>query len=180
MSSKKIWVSEIEYRADPADSKKDVIHLGLLVEFTTPEYWAIGYAIRAGLDKSKLAGLDDLSRTLLEHRGDVITRELDQILSKVKKPGDALGFLAAANPWSIHVSHPRLLDVPASVVRNVATPDQMVLKFIGFYIQRLQRAAQKASTKKSTARPRPSQTPPRKPSRTWICSPKTVFLEMRA
>ena len=174
----KVWLSQVQYRPDPAEGQKGVIPLGLLIEFNTPKYWAVGCMVRAGLDQAKLAGLDELTRNILEHRGDVIARELEQVLPKAKKPGDALTLLSANNRWSIYVSRPQTLDVPASVFRAEKTPDQIMIQFIG-YIRRLQQEpAGKASGRaKATSAKAPKAERVQMPR---MFSPNTVVLEMRA
>ncbi len=110
---KRAWVSRIDFRPNPADPDKDAIRLGFLLEFTTADYWAVGAVMLATLDDAALAGLDELSRKLIENRKDVIEHEVQRTLSQVREPGQALPLLAAANPWSIHIGLPAELDVSA-------------------------------------------------------------------
>jgi len=118
MKKNKAWVSRIDFRPDPADPSRDAINLGFLLEFTTANVWAVGVVMLAALDEAALAGLDELSRKLIENGEDVIRHEVRRTLSQAQKPGQALPLLAAANPWSIHIGVPAELDV--SGVRPVS------------------------------------------------------------
>jgi hypothetical protein len=108
---KKAWVSRIDFRPDPADPKKDVVNLGFLLEFTGSDYWAISVVMLAAIDDSALAGLDDLSKKLIETRKEVIEHEVRRVLPQARRPGEVLPLLSLANPWSIHVGTPAALDV---------------------------------------------------------------------
>jgi hypothetical protein len=109
------WFSEVAFQADPADAKHGLINLGFLLEFTTSNYWVVGSVMRGTLADEQLTGLDELSRSLIEHRVDVIKREMDRVLPAAKEPGSALALLAAANPWSFKVTPPRRVHVPSTV-----------------------------------------------------------------
>jgi hypothetical protein len=114
MMDRKIWYSELQFRWNPIDPTQGLMDLGYAIEFTTSTYWVVGLAVRATLDESYLAQLDDLTRKLLDERMAVLTRELEQTLHKATEPGDALVSLAARNPWSIHVTAPRSVILSAS------------------------------------------------------------------
>jgi hypothetical protein len=109
----KAWFSRIEFRPDPGEHDKNVINLGFLLEFTREDYWAVGVVMLAALDDSALAGLDELSKKLIENRKVVIEEEVRRILPRANKPGQALALLAAANAWSMHVSAPVEQDLPS-------------------------------------------------------------------
>jgi hypothetical protein len=118
MTKNKAWVSRIDFRPDPTDPKKNAISLGLMLEFTTADYWAIGIVMLAAIDDVALASLDELSRKLIENRQAVINHEVRRTLPQARKPGQALPLLAAANPRSIHISNPAELDI--SKVRSAS------------------------------------------------------------
>jgi hypothetical protein len=113
-TKKKIWYSELQFRYNPADPAQGTIDLGWALEFMTSHYWVVGLALRAALDEKRFSDLDELTRKLLDHRMDVMTRELEQVLQKAQRLGDVLKALAARNPWSLHVASPRWLHLTAS------------------------------------------------------------------
>jgi hypothetical protein len=110
MSVRKAWFSTIEYRPNAADPETGVIGLGFVIEFTTNRYWVVTAVMRAGLDDAQLADLDDLARQVLQHRSEVIQKEIARVLPSVEEPGQALAYLSASNPWSLHVSEPREIE----------------------------------------------------------------------
>src|SRR6266480_2462213 len=115
---RKAWYAIMQYRPNPADSVVGVMDLGFFVEFTTDENWVVGAAIRAFLDEEKIRNLDELTRTLLQHRQDVVARELGQVLVKSKRPGQVLQLLSSENPWSFFISSPVEVEIPASAVAS--------------------------------------------------------------
>jgi hypothetical protein len=120
MSVRKAWFSTIEYRPNAADPETGVIGLGFVIEFTTDKYWVVTAVMRAGIEDAQLADLDDLAKQVIQHRSDVIQKEIARVLPSAKEPGQALAFLSAANPWSLHVSEPRMIEA------TVDTPDASV------------------------------------------------------
>jgi|HubBroStandDraft_6_1064221.scaffolds.fasta_scaffold1132122_1 hypothetical protein len=113
MSARRAWFSAVEYRPNPADPENGVIGLGFLIEFTTDKYWVVSAIMRAGIQEGQLASLDDLAKQLLEHRSDVIAKEINRVLPLAREPGEALALLSASNPWSLHVSEPREIEATA-------------------------------------------------------------------
>jgi hypothetical protein len=113
MSTRKLWFSTVEYRPNPADAETGVIGLGFLIEFTTDKYWVVSAVLRAGIEDPELAGLDDLAKQVLQHRSEVISKEINRALPFAHEPGQALDRLASSNPWSLHISEPREIEVPA-------------------------------------------------------------------
>ena len=113
MSARRAWFSAVEYRPNPADPETGVIGLGFLIEFTTDKYWVVSAIMRAGIQEGQLAGLDDLAKQVLEHRSDVIAKEINRVLPLAREPGEALAFLSASNPWSLHVLEPREIEATA-------------------------------------------------------------------
>src|SRR5580693_653609 len=112
--NKKLWYSQLEFRYNPADPSQGSLDLGLALEFMTSQYWVVGLAMRAALDQTRLATLDELTRKLLENRMAVMTRELEHVLPKAQRLGDVLKAFATSNPWSLYVSAPRSLALNAS------------------------------------------------------------------
>jgi hypothetical protein len=113
MSARNLWFSTVEYRPDPIDAETGVIGLGFLIEFTTEKYWVVSAVLRAGIEDPQLAGLDDLAKQVLQHRSEVISKEINRVLPFAHEPGQALSLLAASNPWSLHISEPREIEVTA-------------------------------------------------------------------
>jgi hypothetical protein len=113
MSARKLWFSTVEYRPNPFDAETGVIGLGFLIEFTTDKYWVVSAVLRAGIEDPQLAGLDDLAKQVLQHRSEVISKEINRVLPFAHEPGQALSRLAASNPWSLHISEPREIEVTA-------------------------------------------------------------------
>jgi len=173
MSTTQVWYSDIQFRPDPADSHRSVIDLGILLEFTTKEYWVIAVAIQAGIDDSKLAGLDGLTRKLLEHRTAVISRELDQVLPRASKPGEALKLLATENPWSIHVSFPTRVAIPSSVRRGSSTTIEQIAERYVYSIY-LNRLTESIRAEKSTRHARSQQVPLSEIPPPWMYSPRVI------
>jgi hypothetical protein len=113
MSTRKLWFSTVEYRPNPADAETNVIGLGFLIEFTTPKYWVVSAVLRAGIEDLLPASLDDLAKQVLQHRSEVISKEINRVLPFAREPGQALSRLAASNPWSLYISEPREIEVTA-------------------------------------------------------------------
>lgn len=86
MSARRAWFSAVEYRPNPADPETGVIGLGFLIEFTTDKYWVVSAIMRAGIQEGQLAGLDDLAKQVLEHRSDVIAKEINRVLPLAREP----------------------------------------------------------------------------------------------
>ena len=132
---RRAWFSAVEYRPNPADSKTDVIDLGFLLEFTTPKFWVVGVVVRAGLTDEQLAGVDDLTRKVLEHRSDVLAREVDRVLPLATRPGEALSLLASANPWSFNVARPNEVELPATTAKQNTVQEALEEYVYSFYVK---------------------------------------------
>jgi hypothetical protein len=174
MNQSKVLYSELQYRHNPADASQGKMDLGWAMEFTTSRYWVVALALRATLDEKLIAELDELTRKLLEHRMDVLTRELEQILPSVRRLGDAVGMLAAHNPWSIHVVTPRSLIL--TDVEQRASDKASAEKLAEDYMLRIfeQSIAQPVDARGGPASLRPDSstlriTPP------WMLPPKTMM-----
>jgi hypothetical protein len=128
MTARTAWFSTIEYRPNPADPETGVIGLGFVIEFTTDKYWVVTAVMRAGIEDAQLAGLDDLAKQMLQHRSEVIQKEIDRVLPSTKEPGQALAFLSASNPWSLHVSEPR--EIEAVVEATDASVERIEEEFM--------------------------------------------------
>jgi hypothetical protein len=126
---KKAWFSRIDFRPDPADSDKNAINLGFLLEFTRENYWAVAMVTLAALEDSALAGLDELSKRLIENREAVIAHEVRAILPQANKPGQALPLIAAANTWSIHINAPTVLDISRERAMSGASVEKIAEKY---------------------------------------------------
>ena len=123
MTARTAWFSTIEYRPNPADPETGVIGLGFVIEFTTDKYWVVTAVMRAGIEDAQLAELDDLAKQMLQHRSEVVQKEIDRALPSAKEPGQALAFLSASNPWSLHVSEPR--EIEAAVETTDASVERI-------------------------------------------------------
>jgi hypothetical protein len=123
MSSRKLWFSTVEYRPNPVDAEAGVIGLGFLIEFTTDKYWVVSAVLRAGIEDPQLAGLDDLAKQVLQHRSEVISKEINRVLPFAHEPGQALSRLAASNPWSIHISEP--IEIAVTVEASAASIERV-------------------------------------------------------
>jgi len=176
---KKAWVSRIDFRPDPADPNKNAISVGLLLEFTTEDYWAIAMVMLAALDDSALAGLDDLSRKLLENREAVIGHEIRRVLPQANKPGHALRLLADANPWSIHVGVPKELDISSVKAARGASAEKLAEKYaLSFFLRgRISETrklrARAASASQDVGHAKPASIPLECPA-PWILAPSCV------
>jgi hypothetical protein len=183
MTDRQIWFSELQFRWNPIDPAQGLMDLGYAIEFTTSTYWVVGLALRATLDETYLAQLDDLSRKLLEERMAVLTRELEQTLPKAIEPGDTLATLAARNPWSINVTSPRsvVISVNERATDN-ATAEKMTENYL-FKIFELARREKTVNTSAwphlfqfgRTAVPAHDNPTPLDIAPPWMLPPKTVM-----
>jgi hypothetical protein len=78
---RKLYFSSIEFRPKLGEATQSM-HLGWLLEFTTPGYWVVGLGMRAVLDAEALARFDPLSRELLENRAKLFETDIDQARSE--------------------------------------------------------------------------------------------------
>jgi len=153
-AQRKLYTSTIEFRPKPGESAES-IHLGWLLEFTTPTYWVVGLGMRAVLDREEMALLDPLSRELLENRAKLFEADIDEALRNASRPGDVLSALSRANPWSVHIGEPRAIPAASKNVSKGASNEQILEQYILLYQTEL--AAEKP------ARPR-ARKPARAPS----------------
>jgi len=103
----KICYSVVQFRREPNADGRGAVCLGFIIGFETKQFAAVGLAVRASLDERMLAGLDPLSREMLENRQDVLVAEVDAALNGHRKPKDVLRALAAQNPWTLSVTPPK-------------------------------------------------------------------------
>lgn len=174
--TKKMWHSRIDFRPNPADPKVDVVNLGHLLEFTTESYWVLGMVIRASLDEASLTAVDDLSRAILDDRESVIEKEVRSVLPKARKPGDVLALLSAGNRWSLHISPPRVLAVPAlPKAKNVSVEKTLENYTMSLFTRdRVPARRSKSGAQKRT--PRPAVTVGAAPA--WLLPPTYVMVPM--
>lgn len=111
MSSPKFTYSNVVFKTNPGATSCEEIHLGYVIEFATSDYWAVGLAVRSPLPTTELAGLDPLSRELLENSPKILDREVAHAVSKASKVGDVVRYLAHNNPWSISISSPKVFVI---------------------------------------------------------------------
>ncbi len=128
-AQRKLYISTIEFRPKPGESAQSM-HLGWLLEFTTPSYWVVGLGMRAVLDREAMARLDPLSRELLENRARLFEADIDQALLNASRPGDVLSALSRANPWSVHISEPRAIPAASKNLSKGASIEQMLEQYI--------------------------------------------------
>ena len=100
------YFSVIEYRTNPSERDEDPIVLGFVLEFMLPDFYVVACAMLDPLEKEKLEQMDPLTRELLEKPGSLLDEEIRAAITNTSKPGDVLKYLAANNPWSIHVCPP--------------------------------------------------------------------------
>jgi hypothetical protein len=126
---RKLYFSSIEFRPNPAQTGESM-HLGWLLEFTTPVYWVVGLVVRAVLDPEAMAKLDPLSRELLENRAKLFEIDIDQALRAASRPGDVLNALSSTNPWSVHITEPSVIPTAEAKVGKSASIEQALEQFI--------------------------------------------------
>lgn len=181
MTAKKLaWASRIDFRPDPADADKGAIDLGFLLEFTTEDYWVIAMIMLAAVDDTSLAGLDELSRKLIDNRREIIRSEVQRILPRANKPGELLPLLSAANPWSIHIDAPTTLDISTVRAASGASVEKIAEKYaLSFFMRnhasetrktRVRPAARGSTVKSPTRAVTPDNCPP-----PWILPPSCVI-----
>lgn len=113
--------SVVYFRTDPAEVAPDPrLRLGIILGFSTKTYSVVGMAVRATLDEAVLENLDPLSRELLEEREEVIRGEIKAVLDKAHRPEDVLALVAERNHWSLHVSHPKSVQIDESTADAVS------------------------------------------------------------
>jgi hypothetical protein len=134
-AQQKLYFSSIEFRPKLGELTQS-IHLGWLLEFTTPSYWVVGLGMRAVLDPEAVAQLDRLSRELLENRANLFETDLDQALRGAVRPGDVLAALSKANPWSVHITEPNIIPIPRSNVTKSSSIEQALEQYILTVYQR--------------------------------------------
>jgi hypothetical protein len=128
-AQRKLYFSSVEFRPKPAETA-EAMHLGWLLEFTTPVYWVVGLVMRAVLDTEAMARLDPLSRELLENRAKLFEIDIDQALRAASEPGDVLKALSSANPWSVHITAPSVIPTAEAKVGKSASIEQALEQFI--------------------------------------------------
>jgi hypothetical protein len=152
---KKAWYSRIEFRPDPSEADKNAINLGFLLEFTREDYWAVAMVMLAALEDSALAGLDDLSKKLIENRETVIAHEVRRIVPQAKEPGQALALLAAANGWSIHIDAPTVLDISSVHTTAGASAEKIAEGYaLSLFEKDHHGQTKKTRARKATTRPK--------------------------
>jgi hypothetical protein len=135
--------------------------------------------MRAGIQDAQLAGLDDLARQVLQHRAEVIQKEIDRVLPSAKEAGQVLVFLSTSNPWSLHVSEPREIEV------TVETTDASVERIQEEYVFSVYRTrwlpavqAREAAARQRAPVQEPSNVAPRIPADApppWLLPPSKVI-----
>jgi hypothetical protein len=125
----KLYFSNIEFRLR-LDEFTQSMHLGWLLEFTTPSYWVVGLVLRAVLDPVALRRLDPLSRELLENRANLFEADIDQALRTALSPGDVLNALSRANPWSVHITEPSVISIARSNAGTSTSIEQALEQYI--------------------------------------------------
>jgi len=151
--------------------------MGMIMEFTTPEYWVVGLAARVAFPPKALEGLDPLSRELLERRPSVIEIEIGRLLNKAEKPGDVLKLLAQYNQWSIHVTEPKIAQLDERT-RKTDSIEKMAQHYAFVLYQRgltEEVVAQPRALKKSAATrkglPAPKVAVPEDTTPAWMIPP---------
>lgn len=107
--------SVIEYRANPSQRDENPLVLGFVLEFMLPDFYVVACAMLDPLEKEKLERMDPLTRELLEKPGSLLDEEIRTAITNTNKPGDVLKYLAANNPWSIHVCPPEEVETDSAV-----------------------------------------------------------------
>jgi hypothetical protein len=172
--NKKLWYSQLEFRYNPADPSQGSLDLGLALEFMTSQYWVVGLAMRAALDQTRLATLDELTRKLLENRMAVMTRELEHVLPKAQRLGDVLKAFATSNPWSLYVSAPRSLALNAS--EKKASDKASTEKLAEDYVYKILEVTREKALKDADTTEEPGlvEIPPM-----WMLPAKTLMRPLR-
>jgi hypothetical protein len=151
--SKNAWFSTIDLRPDPTDAA-GALSLGYLLEFTTEDYWVIGMIMRATIDDYRIAAFDQLTKRILDDRVHVMKAEINQILPRAKKPGEALALLSSANPWSLNVSSPSRLALPDQRSVRGASVEKLLEKYVYslFFKDRAPKRQTRPAPKRTSAR----------------------------
>jgi hypothetical protein len=175
---KNAWFSTVDLRPDPKDPG-GAVSLGYLLEFTTEDYWVIGMIMRATVDDSRIAAFDQLTKKILDDRVHVMKAEINQILPRAKKPGEALALLASVNPWSLYVSSPSRLVLPDQRSVRGASVEKLLEKFVYslFFADRVpkrrRRPALTPTSTHSIPERRSDEIPP-----AWMLPPTYVMLPL--
>jgi len=149
---RKFHYALVEFRPNPARPDEGRINLGVMMEFTTPEFWVVALATRAAFPRDILASLDPLSRELLERRSSVIESEIADALLSARHPGDVLKLLSERNHWSVYMTAPKLMEL----VENVRKADSIetIAQHYAFTIYKCAVAEQSASKSESGTKAR--------------------------
>jgi len=119
---RKVWLSKIEYRPNPARPEEGRVPLGVVLAHNVGGRMAVKLAALRELEEGELQRLDGLSRELLRRPSEVLEREIDAVLAALpegKKSGLAvLSQLARENVWSLHISPPAQFPVEVSAVET--------------------------------------------------------------
>lgn len=122
--------SIVELRNNPARPEAGGKSLGLVLEFATDEYWVVAIAMLATIREEDMLRMDPLSREIVENRVKILKSEVRSVLPKIGQPGDVLRSLAAANPWSLHVTSPRDIQITDKATIENRSIEQLVDKFV--------------------------------------------------
>lgn len=117
--------SVIEYRANPSQRDENTIVLGFVLEFMVPDFYVVACAMLDPLEKEKLEQMDPITRELLEKPSSLLEEEIRAAITNTNKPGDVLKYLAANNPWSIHVCPPKEVESESAVKTQDVSIDRM-------------------------------------------------------
>jgi hypothetical protein len=185
MTDSRTWFSHVVFR--PVADGDNAISLGFLVELATPGVWAIAAVMRGTLAEEQTSGLDDISRTLIEHRVDVVRKEMDHILDTAKKPGDALALLAAVNPWSFQITAPQAVKIDKAAPKPSADSiDKLLQGYVSWMHAKMWLPDVQAKERRprvTVATPRPAMkihTLPARMPEPWMLPPVVMWRPLAA
>ncbi len=122
--------SVVQYRRDPTEPDETSVVLGFAVEFATTDYWVVALGMRAAFTEDELQHIDPLTRDLLKNASEMLKHEIVSVLGASQKPGDVLRKFAANNPWSIHVSAPKMAKLPRKKTEHSASVQRLSDDFL--------------------------------------------------
>ena len=117
-------VSTIQYCPDLTNPKAKAIPLGVALEINMGEFAVFGVLARASLTKPELAKLDEIGRQQLASPKEYLFAEFGRATREA--PNAVLEFLSSEHAWSLQVSRPVVMDIPADLQDPALEPDDLV------------------------------------------------------
>lgn len=183
MSKRRFQYALVEFRPVPARPEAGRTILGILLEFTTTEFWVVGLAARANLPSELIESLDPLSHEMMENRMKLMEDEIGRVLERAVKPGDVLRLLTEDNPWSLHVTKPATIEIDEADKSEVGSVENIAQHYLFSIYQkalavrkRQPRTGRRSDARQVTARSRPVL--PEDVIPAWMIPPR-IWIEPR-